>query len=234
MYRRLSTSLLFAAACSLGLSHSASAQHCRWRFDQSFNAISGRSLRSLEMPRNAYDTQLKIAAEVDALFGPRQKQCEEGAYSLFMERYERYVTTALRTNGPERELRLRAAIVVIGKSPEIVDYAGASKEVSLYRQTLSNIGAVAHDVGTTPLVQQLLDAIEAVGAPSATQRPASPLPDPHVSMVYVPNVPLPGWAVVSIYEMEDHLRRNENGAAQGKLEAIINWMKTVTPSQPTQ
>ena len=98
----------------------------------------------------------------------------------------------------------------------------------------ADLGAIAQDLGMTPLSQQLLDAMEATGAPQATQRPASAPPDPHTSTVQVPTVPLPAWAVISLYEIDDHARRNEVGAIQGKVEAILNWMRGVTPQQPSQ
>lgn len=115
----------------------------------------------------------KIEEHVDFLFGPRQKQCEEGAYALFMNRYERYVTDALRGDRQDRDLKLRAAIAAIRRSPEVIDYTNASKEVSLFRQVRSNLSAIAQDVGMTPLSQQLLDAMESTGAPRAAQRPAN-------------------------------------------------------------
>jgi hypothetical protein len=52
--------------------------------------------------------------------------------------------------------------------------------------------------------------------------------------VQVPTVPLPAWAVVSLYEIDDHTRRNEVGAIQGKVEAILTWMKTMTPAPQPQ
>jgi hypothetical protein len=219
-----------AVSASLGVSKDAEAQHCAWRFDQSFALLSNKNLRVLEKNKSTPDMATKIEEQVDFLFGPRQKQCEEGAYALFLNRYERYVTEALRGDRADRDLKLRAASAAIRKSPELIDYTSASKEVSLFRQVRSNLGAIAHDVGMTPLMQQLLDAMEATGAPKATQRPPAAKPDPHTSAVVVPTVPLPAWAVISLYEIDDHTRRNEVGAIQGKVEAILNWMKSVTPA----
>ena len=222
--------LACAVTSSLGLSQPASAEHCKWRFDHAFSLLANQNLRGLDRIRNPAELQAKLEANVDSLFGPRQQQCEEGAYSLFLERYERYALEALRLSGPERDLRLRIATSVIRKGPEIVDYTTASRETTLFRQTAVNISAVAQDAGMSPIMRQLVDAIEAVGPPKATPRAAAAPVDPHIAMVYVPTVPLPGWAVVSLYEMEDHARRNEMGALQGKIEAILTWMKTVTPT----
>lgn len=230
-------SILLSAlvATSLGYCDTALAQHCKWRFDQAFSLLSSRGLRSVDKVKNQAEAQAKIAAEVDFLFGPRQAECEEGAYSLFIDRFERYTLEALRQSGNERDLRLRAALFAIRKSPELINYTQASKEISLFRQARSNIAAVAQDAGMSPLMQQLVDAMEAVGAPKASQRPdTAPAKDPHSSMVYVPTVPLPAWAVVSLYEIQDHARRNESGAIQGKVEAILTWMKTVTPQTTPQ
>lgn len=235
MFQAKPLMMALLAAGSLGICQEASAQHCRWRYEQAFSMLSSRNLRSVEHARSINaDVQAKLDAEVDFLFGPRQAQCEEGAYSLFMDRFERYVLSALRMSGTERDIRLRAAAAAIRKSPELLDYTGASREVALFRQKQSNIGAVAQDAGMTPLMQQLMDAMEAVGAPKATKRPATAPADPHSTMVYVPTVALPGWAVVSLYEIDDHARRNEVGAIQGKVEAILNWMKTVTPVEPKE
>lgn len=223
-----------AVSASIGLAQEAEAQHCSWRFDQSFLLLSNKNLRLLEKNKNPSDIAIKIEEHVDFLFGPRQKLCEEGAYALFLNRFERYTTEALRGDRADRDLKLRAALAVIRKSPEVIDYTSASKEVSMFRQVRSNLGAIAQDVGMTPLMQQMLDAMEATGAPKATQRPAAAPPEPHTSTVVVPTVPLPAWAVVSLYEIDDHTRRNEMGAIQGKVEAILNWMKTVTPAQPAK
>lgn len=223
-----------AVCASLGMAKEAAAQHCAWRFEQSFGLLSGKNLRVLEKNKSTADMGSKIDEHVDFLFGPRQKKCEEGAYSLFLNRYERYATEALRGDRTDRDLKVRAAIAVIRKSPEVIDYTSASKEVSLFRQVRSNLSAIVHDIGTTPLLQQFLDAMEATSPPKATQRPPAAPPDPHTSAVLVPTVPLPAWAVVSLYEIDDHTRRNEVGAIQGKVEAILNWMKTVTPPSPPQ
>lgn len=227
-------SLCLAVSASFGLSREAAAQHCTWRFEQSFALLSSKSLHLLQKNKSSADMGSKIEEHVDFLFGPRQQRCEEGAYSLFLNRYERYVTDAFRGDRADRDLKLRAAIAVIRKSPEIIDYTGAAREVSLFHQVRSNLSALAQDTGMTPLSQQLLDAIEATGAPKATPRPAQAQPDPHTSLVQVPTVPLPAWAVISLYEIEDHTRRNEVGAIQGKVEAILNWMNSVTPQQPPQ
>ena len=221
--------LLLTVCAALLFCQSASAQHCRWRYDQAFTQLSARNLRGLEKTQNSAELQAKMDALIDLLFGPRQVKCEEGAYSLFMERYERYTTEALRRPGVDRDLKLRAAIAAIRKSPEVVDYVTASREITLFKQMRSNIGAIAQDAGMSPLMQQLVDAIGAVGAPKATRRPDASPPDPHVSKVSVPTVPLPPWAVISLYEIDDHTRRNEMGAIQGKVQAILNWMKTVAP-----
>lgn len=218
-----------AISATLGAASVAEAQHCRWRFEQAFTLLANKNLRVIEKNKNANDVVINIEEQVDFLFGPRQKQCEEGAYGLFLNRFERYVTDALHGNRADRDFKLRAAIAVFKKSPEVIDYSSASKEVSMFHQVRSNISALADDVGAKQLAQKLLDVMEAIGAPKATQQPATAPPDPHTSYVQVPTVPLPAWAVISLYEIDDHTRRNEVGAIQGKVEAIINWMKSVTP-----
>lgn len=224
--------IVLGTSCVLAASSAARAEHCRWRYDQAFTALESRNLRTLERGAKPDEFMMKADAEVTLLFGPSVTQCEEGAYSLFLERYERFAKDALRRKGTERDTRLRVAIAVIRRGPDAVDYAEQSKEVSRFDQMLSNLGVIAADAGNTPLMQQLIDAIKAKGPPKATRRADSAKPDPHVTQVYVPTVPLPGWAVISLYEIADHAQRQEHDRIQGKVEAILNWMKSVTPAAP--
>lgn len=229
-------SLLLSLAFSsvLGLSSSARAEHCYWRFGEAFRLLDTRDLRTINRGATTpSELQAKAEIEVDLDFGPPVAECEEGGYTVFLDRFERWTTRALRMKaGEDRDTRLRIAIAIIRRGPETVDYTDQSKERARFDQMQSGIGAVAQEVGMTPLSQQLLDAIKAEGAPKATRRPDSAPPEMHTSKVYVPTVPLPGWAVVSIYEIEDHARRKENEKIEGKVQAIINWMKSVTPQTP--
>lgn len=225
--------IVLCTSALVGASSSARAEHCRWRYDQAFTALQSRNLRTLERGAKPDEFLSRAEAEVNLLFGPPVAQCEEGAYSLFLERYEGFTKAALRMKGAERDTRLRVAIAVIRRGPDVVDYAEQSKEVSRYDQMLSNLGVIAADAGNTPLMQQLINAIKAKGPPKATRRADTAKPDPHVTQVYVPTVPLPGWAVISLYEIADHAQRQEHDRIQGKVEAILTWMKSVTPATPS-
>jgi hypothetical protein len=41
-------------------------------------------------------------------------------------------------------------------------------------------------------------------------------------------VPLPPWAVISLYEIQDHAQRKQNGTVMAKTALILQWMKLVT------
>lgn len=220
--------LFLTATSSLALPLSAAAEHCHWRFEQGFNLLDSRPVKAIDRgAKSPTELQAKAELEADLIIGPPVKSCEERGYQLFLERFERFATAALRMKkGEERDTRLRLAIAIVRRGPESVE---SDQEVTGFKQMESNLGAIAQDVGITPLVQQLLDAIRAEGPPKAMKKTEGGTPDPHVSQVYVPTVPLPPWAVVSIYEIEDHAHRKEDDKIQGKIEAIINWMKSVSP-----
>lgn len=229
MSKRTSSLLLLTLSSLIGLSSSARAEHCRWRFDQSFTLLEARNLRAIERGASASELQAKAEAEAEMLFGPPATMCEEGSYSLFLERFERFASAALRMKGTERDARLRVAAAIIRRAPDTIEAGAQPVEAARYDQVLSNLGAIADDAGGTPVMRQLIDAIKAKGPPKVIRRSEPVPPEPHATRVYVPTVPLPGWAVISLYEIADHAQRKEPEKIQGKVEAILNWMKTVEP-----
>mgnify|MGYP000246397401 CR=1 FL=1 len=235
MSKRTSSLLLLTLSSLIGLSSSARAEHCRWRFDQSFTLLEARNLRAIERGASADELQAKAEAEAEMLFGPPAAMCEEGSYGLFLERFERFATAALRMKGTERDARLRVAAAIIRRAPATLEVGAQSveaarpAEASRYDQVLSNLGAIADDAGGSLVMRQLIDAIKAKGPPKVIRRSEPQPPEPHATRVYVPTVPLPGWAVISLYEIADHAQRKEPEKIQGKVEAILNWMKTVEP-----
>lgn len=229
MSKRTSSLLLLTLSSLIGLSSSARAEHCRWRFDQSFTLLEARNLRAIERGASPGELQAKAEAETDMIFGPPAAMCEEGSYGLFLERFERFASAALRMKGTERDARLRVAAAIIRRAPETIEAGAQPGEVARYDQVLSNLGAIADDAGGTPVMRQLIDAIKAKGPPKVIRRSEPAPPEPHATRVYVPTVPLPGWAVISLYEIADHAQRKEPEKIQGKVEAILNWMKTVEP-----
>lgn len=54
----------------------------------------------------------------------------------------------------------------------------------------------------------------------------SGLPTVVVQPVRVPQVPMPAWAILSIYEAREALKARDVGSAQGKLDAVMRWLET--------
>jgi hypothetical protein len=233
----------------------AHAQRCKPLYEQAFTTLAGRDFRIIEQETKPADLQLKLDVEVFAIFGARQRACEEGAYSLFLEKFARLSTDALRAPKDEKTLRLRTAISVIQQAPESLASPSASAEVLQFQKTLASLRQVAQEAPMTLLVRQLLDTMEQVGPPAVVAAPppssapspdgpsgptigsgpaptASPPPtrvEPRVEKVTAPAEPLPHWAVVSLYEIEEHAKHNEVAPILAKVQAILSWMKSVAP-----
>ncbi|MCS6913063.1 MAG: hypothetical protein RMK29_21220 [Myxococcales bacterium] len=205
--------------------HVAAAQQCALRYTESFARLPSLGLRNL--------SQAQAISEVNNLFGPRPDVCEPGGYKVFLDAFTDYAREALRAPVRTRDGMIRVAIAAVQQGPLRVPFEESKTAVTLFRQTRSNIHAIADDVGITPLMQQLLDALERSGPPATTAPPPpppSPAPGspgaPSVQQVRVPQVPLPPWAVISLYEIRDALNSKNTGVALGKLEAILKWMET--------
>lgn len=249
---------LFATLLLLASAESARAEPCRQLYEQAFATLATRDFRTIEKETNPADLQLKLDVEVYALFGDRRQSCEEGSYTLFLDRFQSYATDALRAPKDEKTVRLRTAISVFHKSPESIE-SSQGAELLQFRQTLANLRGVGQEIGMTILMRQLLETIEQVGpplgsrqsaaaqaarppeaapapapAPAPVARPPLPVPpaspvEPHVEKVSVPTDPLPPWAVIALYEIEEHAKRNENALVLSKLRAILGWVKSVAP-----
>ena len=244
---------LFQAAFLCASQRDAQAQRCKPLYEQAFTVLSSRDFRSIELETNPQDLQLKLDTEIYAIFGARQSACEEGAYSAFLERFQIYAIDALRAPKDHKNVKVRAAMAVMKQSPESLDSPQAATEATRFRQMVFGIRTAAQETGMTPLVRQLLEVIESIGPPVAIRRQAqpdvapstpqetpqtppkkeAPPSDSRVERVTVPAEPLPPWAVISIYEIEEHARRKDVGPILGKVQAIINWMKSVAPPTPS-
>jgi hypothetical protein len=216
------------------------AQSCMPAFASAF-----ARLRALEPKAN---TQPIADAEVMALFGPRAQACEESAYRVFMDTFEAFAKDAMRAAPPSRDKLLRLAIAAVRQAPAKVPATDLDSSVRKYRQVKSNLSATADDVGfaKTPLLQQLLDVLMSLGAPSAavatvpvpTAQP-DPTPTPTtaptgsggVQQIRVPTQPLPPWAVIKVYEMRDLIRAQDLPGIQLRLQEVINWMESSTRDQ---
>lgn len=238
----------------LGAPAHAEAQKCRALYEQAFSTLASRDFRLIERETSPADLQLKIDAEVYTMFGDRPQVCEEGAYNVFLERFQRFAIEALRAPKDEKTVKLRAAIAAIHQSPISIDSAQAMNEAAQFRPAFWTIRTAAQETGMTPIVRQLLETMEALGPPVAAARspespPAQPRPEPapperrptpptpverRVERISLPTEPLPGWAVISLFEIEELARRNDAQAIVPKVQAILNWMKAVAPPTPQQ
>lgn len=205
-------------ASSLFLSSFASADHCKWRFAEGYQRVTNRSLAGMG--------QTEIVRLVEDLFGPRQPVCEESAYRFFLDQFKTYASAAFHKKGAEQEAMLICAQEILKRVPSQVFYRKTQEKVSAYKQLRSDLGVVAAEAGGGPSIQTVLDAVERIGPPRISGRP-EPMSDDAVH-VKVPSVPLPPWAVISLYEIHDHAQRNQNGAVVAKSALILEWMKLVT------
>ncbi|HNK43709.1 MAG TPA: hypothetical protein PKL17_02935 [Pseudomonadota bacterium] len=247
-------STLFSACALVGamaIPAAASAQNCAVHFAAGFGSVSGSVAKATTQP----------AADVlvDQAFGPRPQHCEAGAYTSFLEQFENFGRTAIRTAQPTRgskapiapvkENQLRLAISIVNKmSPQKVPLADSKTAPSQWRQVRSNLNAVADDAGNTPMMVQFLDAVGRIsppgpieevvtvgqGAPSGSSvaTPGISAPPGGVQQVRVPLVPLPSWAVIKLYEARDLCKPQDIAGIQLRLQDVINWMESNT--QPPQ
>jgi len=194
-------------------------------------------------------TQGSADLAVRSLFGQRTDLCEEGAYKLFMDNLKDFASRAMRAPKVSREKLLRLAISLVQQAPTKVPAKEAKAAASHFRQVRSDLNATADDVGfaTTPLLQQLLDALAAVGPPKSVETAPAPTVDTPVQTpvagtgssgsntvqpIRVPAEPLPSWAVIKLYEMRDHVKSQDLPAIQIKLQDIINWIEAKTGQNP--
>lgn len=219
----------------------AAAQNCYPTHSAGFARIRGFEPKAL--------TQAAADMEVRALFGPRIELCEEGAYKAFMDSFKEFSAQAMRASKNSREKLLRLAIAVVRQAPTMVPVKELKTMSSHFRQVRSDLNATADDVGfaTTPLLQQLLDALVNLGPPKSatgttvtveTPPPTTTSPSPStgtptggVQPIRVPADPLPPWAVIKLYEMRDHVKAQDLAAIQIKLQDIINWIENKTRDQ---
>lgn len=234
-----------AGLAMLTLAGPASAQNCYPAHSAGFSRI-----RSLEQKAA---TQSSADVEVRAIFGPRNELCEEGAYKLYMENFKEFAAQAMRAPKNSRDKLLRLAIALVMQAPTKVPAKEAKMAASFFRQVRSDLNATADDVGfaTTPLLQQLLDALANAGAPRAAEQPGTTSPEPTrtaapptsnvttststpggVQSIPVPGEPLPPWAVIKLYEMRDYIKNQDLPAIQIRLQEVINWIESRPRDNP--
>lgn len=202
----------------LAASPPARADHCKWRFAEGFQRVTNRPLAGMSQPQ--------IADMVEEMFGARQPVCEEAAYRFFLSQFNTYAAAAFHQKAAEREAMLLCAQEILKRAPSQVFYKNPAAKVSAYKQLRSDLGVVAAEVGVTPSIQALLDAVDRLGPPAVSTKP-EPMNEDAIH-IKVPTAPLPPWAVISLYEIQDHAQRKQNGAVMAKTALILQWMKLVT------
>lgn len=192
----------------------ALAQHCRLHYAEAFQQITINNL--------AGRTPAEIKQQIDDLFGPRQEVCGEKSYKFFLTELGNYTSAALRKKGAEQEARLLAARQIMTRFPLRVRFNTGTDPASGLKQLRADLTVLGNEVGLKPPVQAVLDTLAKVNPPTSAAQPM-PADDDAVPIV-VPKVPLPAWAVISLYEIRDHAKRKENGAIINKTELILEWM----------
>lgn len=192
----------------------ALAQHCRLHYAEAFQQVTVNNL--------AGRSQVEIKKQIDDLFGPRQEVCGEKSYKFFLTELGNYTAEALRKKGAEQEARLLASREIMTRFPLRVRFNSGTNPDSGLKQLRADLTVVGTEVGLKPPVQAMLDTLAKVTPPTSAAQPM-PADDDAVPVV-VPRVPLPAWAVISLYEIRDHAKRKENGAIINKTELILDWM----------
>ena len=208
---------LAVAGTLCAASGAAYGQHCRLHYAEAFQQIAVNPLTSR--------SPAQIKQTIEDLFGPRQEVCGENSYKYFLTELGNYASAALRKRGSEQEARLIATREILTRFPLRVRFSSGADPSSGLKQLRADLNVLATEVGKKPSIQALLDALAQVKPPAPEPRPMAA--DDDAIPVVVPHVPLPAWAVISLYEIRDHAKRKENGAIINKTELILDWMARV-------
>lgn len=215
--RAVVSALALVAAGLVMAPQSAFAQRCKQHYAEAFQLIAIRPL--------AGNPPAELKTTVDDVFGPRKELCGPVSYKYFLSELKNYAATAFRKKGPEGDAMRLVAIEIINRFPLQVRFpAGELPDLGL-KQLRSDLGVLASEVGPSPSVQAVVDALAKVAPPKVMSRP-TPIDD-DATPVIVPKVPLPAWAVISLYEIRDHAKRKENGAIINKTQLILDWMSRI-------
>lgn len=212
----LSAALATGAVLTLAPTQ-AQAQHCKWRYAEAFQRLANRSL--------AGQTPAQATRVIEDLFGPRLEVCGENGYKLFYSQITTYATQSFRKKGAEREAMLTATQEILRRAPQQVRFKAEPDKGTLIKQLRSDLGVIASEVGVTPSIQAVLDAVDKLTPARPSPRPEAK--DEDTIKVTVPNAPLPPWAVIYLYEIQDHLARKEIAAAANKNAMVLQWVKLV-------
>lgn len=197
----------------------AEAQHCKLHYAEAFRLIANESFDG--------HSPAAIKKTVDNLFGPRQETCGESGYSFFLTELGAQASAALRKKGSEREARLIATREIMTRFPVLVRFSTGADPSAGLNQLRSNLAVLSTEVGVTPSSKALLDALASVVPPKNLPKPL-PKNDDAIP-VTVPQVPLPAWAVISLYEIRDHAARKDTAAITAKTNRILDWVVQASP-----
>jgi hypothetical protein len=197
----------------------AEAQHCKLHYAEAFRIIAAESFDG--------NSPATIKKRVDDLFGPRQEVCGESGYSFFLTELGVQASAALRKNGSERESRLIATREIMTRFPVLVRFSPGADPSAGLNQLRSNLGVLSTSVGVTPSSKALLDALAGVVPPKNLPKPL-PKNDDAIP-VTVPQVPMPAWAIISLYEIRDHAARKDTVAVTAKTDRILDWVVQASP-----
>jgi hypothetical protein len=192
----------------------ANAQNCRLHYGDAFQLISTESL--------AGHSPAEIKQTVDNLFGPRQEVCSEAGYKFFLTELSTQAATAFRKKGAEQEARLLVTREILNRFPLRVRFTDGKNPDAGMLQIRADLGVLSKEVGVTPQIQAVLDALAKIAPPKTLAR-ALPKDDDSIQVI-VPKVPLPAWAIISLYEIRDHAQHNQNGEVINKTNLILEWV----------
>jgi hypothetical protein len=226
------TLFALSALVATTLPLSAYGETCIPRYSSAFASLEGKVYQA--------GTQAGADAAIEELFGPRPQTCEDGAYELFLTRYEEFASLAVRKGSPKKKAEqnenyLRLAIAAIRKGPMRINAKDAKAMQHNLKQVKSNVNARADEYGSkegpTPMMLSLLGAIGNTLEPQVITE-APPLPpggNPNnVQQIRIPLQPMPDWAIVKLYEIRDHAKNGDVAAVQIKLQDVINWVEQTT------
>ena len=195
----------------------AFAQNCQQRYGEAFQLISNQPLAG----KSAAD----IKRTVDNLFGPRQVVCGENGYRFYLTELTAQASAAFRKKGAEQEARLLATREILSRMPQKVRFKPGTDPATGITQLRSDLTVLSKEVGTTPAIQDILSALATVTPPQALVRAMAK--DDDAIPVVVPKVPLPAWAIISLYEIRDHASHQENGEVLNKTNLILEWIARI-------
>lgn len=197
----------------------AFAQNCKLHYAEAFQMISTQSFEG--------QSAATIRQWVDDLFGPRQEVCGENGYKFFLTQLGAQAADAMHKKGSEQEVRLLVTREILNRFPLQVRFSTGVDPAAGLNQLRSDLGVISTEVGVTPSIKTLLEVLAKIAPPRNRPKPL-PKNDDAIPIT-VPRVPLPAWAVISLYEIRDHATRKDHEAIAAKTNQILAWIARASP-----